>query len=95
MLIFVQKRFGSDDNSGFKLFDSEDYEGSDLLFKDSTASLVDVGNRNTYDTWLSKEYLEGLKAQDPKECSGSSTTKMTLFGLLLGLYMTQIFGGVA
>nr|AKZ20816.1 melanotransferrin 3 [Holothuria glaberrima] len=90
-----QKRFGSDDNSDFKLFDSEDYEGSDLLFKDSTASLVDVGNRNTYDTWLSKEYLEGLKKQDPKECSGSSTTKMTLFGLLLGLYISQIFRGVA
>lgn len=90
-----QDLFGSDSGDSFKLFDSQDYEGSDLLFKDSTLSLVDVGNKDAYDTWLSEEYLEGIKAQDMKECSGSPTTKMTCFALLLGLFMAHVFGGVA
>nr|AKZ20817.1 melanotransferrin 4 [Holothuria glaberrima] len=90
-----QTSFGSDSGDGFKLFDSEDYEGSDLLFKDSTLSLIDVGNRNTYDTWLSEEYLEGIKTQDAEECSGSPTLKMTMFALLLGLFVGHVFGGVA
>ena len=58
-------------------------------------SLIDVGNRDTYDTWLSEEYLEGIKTQDQQECSGSVTNKVTVFGLFLGLIIAQVFGGVA
>ena len=44
------------------MFDSADYSGSNLLFKDSTQSLVDVGNQDTYDKWLSEEYVQDLEA---------------------------------
>ncbi|KAJ8034056.1 hypothetical protein HOLleu_24476 [Holothuria leucospilota] len=72
---------------------------ANLLFEDSTVALIDVGNRNTYDTWVSKEYLEGIKTQDLEECSssdsGSTTIEMTLFALMLGLLTAHVFGGVA
>ncbi|KAJ8034044.1 Melanotransferrin [Holothuria leucospilota] len=78
--VFIQGQaiYGSEHGNGFKLFDSEDYEGSDLLFKDSTLSLLDVGNKNTYDTWLSEEYLEGIKSQDTKECRSTANGKTVL-----------------
>ncbi|XP_071485954.1 melanotransferrin-like [Diadema antillarum] len=57
-----QTQFGSDTGNQFKMFDSADFGGSDLLFKDSTESLLHVGDRDTYDTWLSEEYLSDLDA---------------------------------
>ena len=60
--ISFQRVFGSDDGTAFKMFDSADYSGSNLLFKDSTQSLVDVGNQDTYDKWLSEEYVQDLEA---------------------------------
>ena len=47
--------------SMFQLFNSSKYGGKDLLFKDSTKKLVDVGERNSYQKWLGSEYLEDLK----------------------------------
>ncbi|XP_068748591.1 melanotransferrin-like [Montipora capricornis] len=45
----------------FQLFNSSQYGGKDLLFKDSTMKLVDVRDRNSYEKWLGSEYLEDLK----------------------------------
>ncbi|XP_068677679.1 serotransferrin-like [Montipora foliosa] len=52
---------GQTNYSMFQLFNSSKYGGSDLLFKDSTKKLVDVGSKNTYEKWLGSEYLENIK----------------------------------
>ncbi|PIK59712.1 melanotransferrin [Apostichopus japonicus] len=57
-----QNRYGSDTGDDFKLFDSQDYEGSDLLFKDSTNTLQDVGNKDTYDNGSAKSTSTDWKA---------------------------------
>lgn len=62
--------FGVNSASGFKMFESKAYEGSDLIFKDSTITLIGVGERKTYEEWLGKSYLDAVVAM---ECSASST----------------------
>ena len=44
------------------MFNSTKYGGKDLLFKDSTKELVDVGDKKTYDAWLEKKYLDDVEA---------------------------------
>ncbi|XP_071485695.1 melanotransferrin-like [Diadema antillarum] len=58
----AQGLFGSDTGTNFKMFDSADFGGSNLLFKDSTKHLSDVGDRDEYDTWLGADYLGNLDA---------------------------------
>ena len=54
------------------MFDSSNYEGSNLLFKDSTLELVAAGDKDTYQKWLGDEYLEALEAlQCKKETSAA------------------------
>ena len=52
------------DFSKFQLFNSTKYNGTDLLFKDSTKKLVDVGDKNTYQLWLGQSYIDDLDALD-------------------------------
>lgn len=65
--ISLQNTFGHDSNTnGFKMFDSSDYTldgnvGYNLLFKDDTINLQDVGERDEYDEFLSPEYLADLE----------------------------------
>ena len=60
-------------SSMFQLFESFKYmNGSDLLFKDSTKKLVDVGEKNTYQKWLGDLYLKDLEALDA--CPPSAPT---------------------
>ena len=56
----------------FQLFNSSKYSGSDLLFKDSTKKLVDVGDKNTYQKWLGDDYLKDLEALNA--CPTTPTT---------------------
>lgn len=60
------------DPNMFQLFESSKYNGTDLLFKDSTKKLVDVGEKDTYQKWLGDQYLKDLEALDA--CPTTPTT---------------------
>ena len=61
-------------SSMFQLFESFKYmNGSDLLFKDSTKKLVDVGDKNTYQKWLGETYLKDLEALNACPPTGPSS----------------------
>ena len=67
LLLHASKVAGitQNDPTQFQLFSSSKYNGTDLLFKDSTKQLVDVKDKNTYEKWLGTDYLEDLKALRP------------------------------
>ena len=87
-------------SSGFQLFNSSKYGGDDLLFKDSTKKLVDVGNKNTYQLWLGEKYLKDLEelTSCPSTTPTSSTPSPTAFGEInkpqLAVVMISLFSAV-
>ena len=64
LLLKASDKYGINQTNSntFQLFNSSKYSGSDLLFKDSTKKLVDVGEKNTYQKWLGDDYLKDLEA---------------------------------
>ena len=90
------------DSSKFQLFNSTKYNGTDLLFKDSTKKLVDVGEKKTYDLWLGKSYMGDLDAL--KACptttgpgsptAGSNTNKPHLVVAMVSIVAMVIFGSL-
>ena len=76
LLLYASKVAGINqtDPTQFQLFNSSKYKGKDLLFKDSTKQLVDVKDKNTYEKWLGKDYLEDLKALRACPTTPRSTT---------------------
>lgn len=65
ILLYMSKEFGINqtDPNKFQMFNSTRYNSfKDQIFKDSTVKLVDVGDKNSYDKWLGKQYLDDLEA---------------------------------
>ena len=69
------------------MFDSDNYVGSNLLFKDSTIELVAAGDKDTYQKWLGEEYYNAVKALD---CVPTSSSQKVFFSSLLFMLMTVI-----
>ncbi|XP_036610226.1 melanotransferrin [Trichosurus vulpecula] len=80
----AQDLFGNDSNqNGFKMFDSSDYHGQDLLFKDSTVRVVPVREKTSYTSWLGQDYVASLEGLQSLQCSGAVTATPALLLLLL------------
>ena len=91
------------DSSKFQLFNSSKYNnGEDLLFKDSTKKLVDVGDKNTYQLWLGQSYINDLDALDAcptttgpgGPTAGSNTNKSQLAVAMVLSVAMVIFGSL-
>ncbi|XP_039106824.1 melanotransferrin [Hyaena hyaena] len=80
----AQDLFGDDHNkNGFKMFDSSNYHGQDLLFKDATIRAVPVGEKTTYRDWLGPDYVASLEGMLSQQCSGAAALVPSLPQLLL------------
>ncbi|XP_075908527.1 melanotransferrin-like isoform X2 [Petromyzon marinus] len=75
----AQKQFGSDNGTRFKMFDSSGFQGTDLLFKDSTVSLFYPEGRLSYKEWLGGGFLESMQGMD---CNGARPAAVSSVALV-------------
>ena len=74
----------------FQLFNSSKYGGNDLLFKDSTKKLVDVGEKNTYQKWLGEDYLGDLEALDGCPTAGGNINKLQSLVAMISAFIAAL-----
>ncbi|XP_061490541.1 melanotransferrin-like, partial [Rhineura floridana] len=80
----AQDFFGDDNNrNGFKMFNSTDFQGQDLIFKDSTVAIVPAAESRTSSSWLGQQILESLEGLRSSQCSGAAAASMNFFLLLI------------
>ncbi|CAH1266105.1 LTF [Branchiostoma lanceolatum] len=64
----AQDMFGTDENErDFQMFDSASFGGHDLLFRDDTHHLVEVGSKDSWEKWLGQEYLRCIRSHHAVE----------------------------
>ncbi|XP_001381165.4 melanotransferrin [Monodelphis domestica] len=95
----AQDLFGNDSNkNGFRMFDSSDYRGQDLLFRDSTERLLPVGGETSAEAWLGPAYVASLEGLQSVQCSGAAGPRapgLPVLLLLLPLSLGSVLGGPA
>lgn len=57
------------------MFDSSDYHGQDLLFKDATIRAEPVGEKTTHLAWLGPDYVAALEGTLSQPCSGAGRAR--------------------
>nr|XP_054772790.1 melanotransferrin-like [Lytechinus pictus] len=93
LLLQGQTQFGSDTGTGFKMFDSQAYGDTDLLFKDSTQVLVDVGQQDTTLEWLSEEYVKSLEAIECKTGGAIKTAQSSMVVVMIAFLIQMVWFG--
>ncbi|XP_042314330.1 melanotransferrin [Sceloporus undulatus] len=87
----AQDFFGAENNSnGFKMFNSSDFHGQDLIFRDATTAIVTAGERTTTDAWLGQMFLEAMEGWESfssSQCSKAAARPGNLCLLLLMLIL--------
>ncbi len=64
------------------MFDSADYGGTDLLFKDSTIQLLELAEgKKTYEGFLGEEYLKSIQAVNCDSGAGVFRGSLMLMAL--------------
>ena len=83
----------------FQMFNSSEYGGNDLLFKDSSFKLIDVKEKNSTEAWLGQKYFKALRSlslcQEVVAAPRSLTVKLKSINtgqlLLIGLIAVVCF----
>lgn len=60
------------------MFNSTEFDGQDLIFKDSTVKIVPTEGRTTSRSWLGRPFLDSLEGLQSLRCSGAGEQGLPL-----------------